>query len=324
MDGMNRPQRRSGWRRFGAALLAAAAAALASAAVAVQFADAGWVFDAATHFRWQYLVAATVVAGAALLCRRPWLGLVAALAGAVHVPAILGGADRLARAADGEKISLAISTANVSWRNEKIDGLLGRLKVADSDIVVLQEVRGHWHRAVESLLARYPHVAPENWRAGAIVILSRHPIVGSRATHDTVTAEIDFKGRRIRVAGVHAPTPLATDRWRAQDDLLARLAAAARADPVPYVAAGDFNLTPYSPRFRRFLAASGLRRTAESGIWPATWPTAGALRYAGPLWRGIEIDHVLASDHFRLIGSYRGGDIGSDHFPVHTLLWLPR
>lgn len=321
---MNGPFRGARVGRAGTILLGAAVAAIFAAAAFAEFGERWWLFDVFSHFRWHYVAAAAVIAPLALWRRARWLALAAVLAGAAHVPALLERPARIAPASPAGPVELSVMTANVWWRSDKLDNLLGRIKVADPDIVVLQEVYGPWHRAIETLRIHYPHIAPAEWRESGIVILSRHPIQSSRSAEFAVTADIDFKGRRIRLAGIHMPTPLSAAKWRAQQSAFNGLAEDARAAGIPYIAAGDFNLTPYSPRFARLLDASGLRRVPLGGVWPATWPAASGLKYGGPLWRGLEIDHVLVSRAFTAVSLFRGPDIGSDHFPVHALLkFLP-
>jgi len=317
MSGLQRGAR---VRRADAILLGIAIIGILASAAFAEFGERWWLFDVFAHFRWHYIATALILVPLALWRRRRWLALAALLAGAAHVPAVIERPAQIAQASPGGPIELSVMTANVWWRSDKLDNLMGRIKVADPDIVVLQEVYGPWHRAVETLRVHYPHIAPAAWRESGIVILSRHPILASRADEFTATADVDFKGRTLRVAGVHMPTPLSAARWHAQQATFDRLAADARAAGMPFIAAGDFNLTPYSPRFGAFLDASGLRRAPLGGFWPATWPAASGLKYGGPFWRGFEIDHILVSREFGLANVFRGPDIGSDHFPVHALL----
>lgn len=319
---MHRPFRGARIQRTPTILLGAAIVGILASAALAEFGERWWLFDVFSHFRWHYIAAALVLAPLALWSRARWLALAAVLAGAAHVPAVLERPAQIAPPAPGGPIELGVMTANVWWRSDKLDNLLGRIKVADPDIVVLQEVYGPWHRAIETLRERYPYIAPADWRESGIVILSRHPILASRAGEFAATADVDFNGRTLRVAGVHMPTPLSAVKWRAQQAAFDRLAEDARTAGIPFIAAGDFNLTPYSPRFAQFLAAGGLRRAPLGGFWPATWPAASGLKYGGPFWRGFEIDHILVSPELALVGIYRGPDIGSDHFPVHARLKL--
>jgi len=321
MSSRSRPVPAARWLTL---VLGAAAAGLLASAAFARFGDSWWLFDVFTHFRWQYFALAAVVIPLALLCRARWIALAALIGAAAHLPVLFEPVTALALRTKEAPADITLMNANLWWRNDRLDALLGRVKVADADVVVMQEVSGPWLKAVETLRAHYPHVAPADWRNSGIVILSRHPIRDLRADAFTVSTEIDVRGRTVRLIAVHMPTPLSAAKWRLQAEAFQRVAAEARNAGMPVIAIGDFNLTPYSPRFARFLAESGLRRVPIGRFWPATWPSASGLKYGGPLWRGFEIDHVLVSDTFAPVGAYRGPDIGSDHFPIHVALKFVR
>lgn len=79
---------------------------------------------------------------------------------------------------------------------------------------------------------------------------------------------------------------------------------------------GDFNMTPWSPKFRQLVADSHLRDTVRGfGLQP-TWP-AGAPQF----W--IPIDHVLVSPDILVVDRRVGPDLGSDHYPVIVDIQLP-
>ena len=95
---------------------------------------------------------------------------------------------------------------------------------------------------------------------------------------------------------------------------------------MPVIVTGDFNLTPWSPRFRAAWRASGLTFAGDYRLWPKTWPAhAVPWKYLpAVLIGGIPIDHVLVSRHFAVAAIRRGPYIGSDHYPVLADLYLRR
>jgi endonuclease/exonuclease/phosphatase (EEP) superfamily protein YafD len=84
---------------------------------------------------------------------------------------------------------------------------------------------------------------------------------------------------------------------------------------------GDFNLTPWSPRFRDALARSGLTPAGDYRLWPRTFPAMPAARLLFFLSGGIPIDHVLVSGDLGVSRVVRGPFIGSDHYPVYAELF---
>ena len=89
------------------------------------------------------------------------------------------------------------------------------------------------------------------------------------------------------------------------------------------VVAGDFNHTPYTPRFARLAAEGRLLAARHPGLWPITW--RAQFRGVPVLDRlfGLPIDQVLVNDHFAVRTVAIGPELGSDHLPV-TVELAPR
>jgi endonuclease/exonuclease/phosphatase (EEP) superfamily protein YafD len=84
----------------------------------------------------------------------------------------------------------------------------------------------------------------------------------------------------------------------------------------PIIVIGDCNTTPWSDRFRRFLAQSGLRDSSIGfGLQP-TWPAFA------PGLLGIPIDHALMSPDIAVTAREAGQDLGGDHRPLLVTVML--
>jgi endonuclease/exonuclease/phosphatase family metal-dependent hydrolase len=103
-------------------------------------------------------------------------------------------------------------------------------------------------------------------------------------------------------------------------DYYARLAAGTE---TPLLILGDFNITPYSPRFRAMLEAGGLRYVHLGWSWPRSWPSPHYGRIQKYV-RGFPIDHILTSRHFSVAHARALESVGSDHYPVTAELLLRR
>jgi len=85
--------------------------------------------------------------------------------------------------------------------------------------------------------------------------------------------------------------------------------AAAAAPGGRAVLVGDLNLTPWSPRFGRLLAESGLADTSLQRPFATSWRS--------PLpFVELALDHFLASPGLRVPCNRLGPDVGSDHLPL--------
>jgi len=82
-------------------------------------------------------------------------------------------------------------------------------------------------------------------------------------------------------------------------------------DDYPHIAfAGDLNLSPWSPNFKRVIDTGNLVDSAKPFGPTPTW-------YIFPTWiAGLKIDHVLTSDEVSVQQVEIGHDVGSDHRAV--------
>ncbi len=285
-----------------------------------------WWADLFVHFRLQYLVLGAVLAGAALLWRRP-----AWLLAAVATIALNGAALRaplhsqqspLAFLPQRDVVPVRVAAANVFWRNMRHDAALRWARESGADVLVFVEVDARWQAALRALADRYPyeHLRQEPGRHHGVLVRSRWPLAAAAADAQPTPrmAALDVHGPNAtwRLVAVHAHWPLGPGAARARARDLEAVAAVARAAPVPVVAIGDFNISPLSPHFAALLAQGQLRDAAADWGWQPTWPT-----FLPPL--GIRIDHALVSDIVRVNSFRRGRLEGSDHRPILVDVALP-
>ena len=250
------------------------------------------------------------------LATRDWrLILPALLLAAINVFLFLSGERGApAEAAPGADRFLRVVTFNVWHDNDRIDGAIAFLGATDADVIVLQEMStSHTAELRRVLGARYPHSVGEF----AVVIFSKFPIkadgqVDRTAYPDWMSpfarwVEIDVKGTRVEVVGVHVARPFYSE-LQAHD--MASLTRFLQGRNLPRIVAGDFNLTPWTEQLKQFISAAGLKRyNTFHPTWPMRWR-----KY--PVPPVFVIDHVLASDRFANIATTGGPRLGSDHRSV--------
>jgi endonuclease/exonuclease/phosphatase (EEP) superfamily protein YafD len=79
---------------------------------------------------------------------------------------------------------------------------------------------------------------------------------------------------------------------------------------------GDLNVTMWSPYYKPLTTKAELRNArAGFGVLP-TWPTFSPLL-------SIPIDHCLVSRDIKVLNIRTGREVGSDHLPLITDLWIP-
>ena len=142
----------------------------------------------------------------------------------------------------------------------------------------------------------------------AVFIAGAFPLFGQAA--DPPSGGGDIAGfPAFRPIRMHLLPPV-NALWAAErNGQLLRIAELVHDSEAAPVVCGDFNMTPYSPYFRRLLASTGLQdaRRRHGPGW--TWPAGFA-----PL--AVAIDHCLSGEETNVNGIEVLGDIGSDHYPL--------
>lgn len=174
------------------------------------------------------------------------------------------------------------------WYNVHLDNLAAAeesaaLLAEGVDILALGEINlddAGW----QALREAYPHGCERREHSPfALAVWSHQPLAACE-----VRMVGDYPYIRAQTAdgtalyALHPPPPISSELAEARQAYLAETAAALAAEPRA-LAVGDFNSSPFSPLFRRFVS--------ESGALPS-------MRYFVPTWRPffLNIDHALAKN----------------------------
>ncbi len=287
-------------------------------------ASMSFVAELTTHFKVFYLFGAAASAGAFAL-RRKWRWLVfAGLLTAVHVPGVFVWYLPTSNPPGGAETNLRIVTANLLVSNTKHDLFLDFIRETDPDIIFLQEPDSYWARSLDALKETYTHYAvkpaPNTF---GIAMFSRLPLdsveIINYADSDlpSVHAELTVNGRHLSVLSYHTWPPFSSYHLELRDKALDYVTQyVADADDLVIVA-GDLNVTPWSPGYKRMIRQSGIKNARRGyGIKP-TWsniPSPIAL---------LPLDHVLLSPGIAVRDFRVGPNINSDHRPLLVELAVP-
>lgn len=278
------------------------------------------VADLANDFRPVLVAAALLGAGVAYRASPTWVARAASFAMVVNLwLAALPLLQKMpARALSNAAGQLRVVSFNVWTRNTQLERSREWLAASGADVIVLQEFNDRARREiVVPLLSRYPHV--HDCRCNDIAILSRHPFTdagGQARTTDHPALSwltLNISGHRpLKLIGVHTTYPKKPEQHAAH---LAMLTASSLLDHrVGSIAlVGDFNATPWSWRFHRFVTLRGLKRhgNGTAASWPAT-----------PL-PILLLDNVVTTPDLHKVSFEIGPEIGSDHRPIIATLALP-
>jgi endonuclease/exonuclease/phosphatase (EEP) superfamily protein YafD len=278
-----------------------------------------WVLELFSHFRLQYVALALLLLLVAIRGRRYRLaGLLAVTAG-INLWPVLPYLPSAKPSLTGE--SFTMLNLNVNASNPERERILSLLSAAEADIITLIELSPELAALLPTLASRYPYQVIEpavgNFGLG---VLSRFPLLRPDAFElgptTAIEAAVALPEGELRLIAVHPVPPISATMAATRNQQLGQLAARARQADEPLLICGDFNLSPYSPYFQRFLtdsATSDTRRGLGIGF---SWPTFLPLL-------GIPIDHCFTRGALVATSVERMDPIGSDHYPVRlTLRWL--
>jgi endonuclease/exonuclease/phosphatase (EEP) superfamily protein YafD len=204
-------------------------------------------------------------------------------------------------------------TFNVWFRNQELLRVASFLERSGADTVILLELERTRALQLQALLPSYRFAHIDTAAHGA-VLFSRWPLIEpqfialSAQGARVASAQLNWRGRIITVVGAHLHWPIGPRDAALRRAELRGLATVMRAQPGPVLLGGDFNVTPWSRYFARFVADSGLVDCARDQGWRPTWP-------ARPVVLRIRIDHCFASADWRTEQVTVGPPLGSDHLP---------
>lgn len=225
---------------------------------------------------------------------------------------------------------LRLVTHNLYVHNDRRDALADWLQRQDADVIVFQEINEQTSAVMAAARNRYPHQFfgwPKNYaerpelrpELNGLAILSRLPLrdpsVFRQTRYEAPVAFADLLlpgGASVRLAVVHTSNPLRRSGLRSRNQLMSALAEELGRHDGSLIVAGDFNATPYTPAFARFLEDA---RLTTVRAYPGTYP-----QIVGDF--GLPIDHVLVRG-VRIVDIEALSAFGSDHRPLRADLLVP-
>lgn len=222
---------------------------------------------------------------------------------------------------DRSQSSLRVATCNLWMANTSYRAASSVLTEIDADILMLQELAPDSGLMLEPVSFQYPFKTSCNYCSQAV--WSRLPFTerGSTADNWPLPKEQQVLGiawakvkwgaeREFAAVSIHMGHIGLDGRQIEQYQELTRLIKGFNDDAI--LVGGDFNTSPDSLRFRRFLGESRLRRISFHASWPDILPIQDtSIKLPFPL---IAIDQVLAGTQWAPIGTRSVGGLEADHY----------
>ncbi|MBX2886448.1 MAG: endonuclease/exonuclease/phosphatase family protein [Granulosicoccus sp.] len=297
------------------------------------FSDMGWLFDLASHFPVQSVVALTPLLLLACLRKLKITLWVIITALGINITALastewLADKQHLAPATLSTGTPYRLMTLNVLAGNteyEKIGNLITR---HEPDSVLILELTPPLADHLAAQLTDYPYFFGQPvMRAAGIGVFSRHPMqhtellaLGHQFTpavhiEQTLPPTSGSQHSTLTLIGIHPWAPIAPEMHQLRTIQLRELGSAVKDIHQPLVVAGDFNITPWSKDFRSLLTVGQLADSRVGFGIQGTWPSCLPLL-------SIPIDHILTSPGLSVKDRRVVRIEGSDHCGVMADLMI--
>ena len=289
-----------------------------TACVAGYFGKLFWLFELASHFRAQYLLASMVfVAIFGFFRKRRWaqIALICALSNGLHVASFWIPVTHSVFNRPASRL-VRVLHSNLHIENHNHAALLELIRAENPDLIVVQEVTPEWAAVLETIRGRYPEgiVIPDE-TAGGIGVLSRLPLLMvrdagiERYNGPSLEVRLRVDDRIVHILTAHTRPPLSPSWLLARNLHFAAIVDRLRNMPAPRILIGDLNSTVWSPYFSDSIGQTTMVDARQGFGVLATWPTWL------PLMK-IPIDQCFVSPDVEVVNLKAGSHIGSDHLPL--------
>lgn len=286
--------------------------ALVAASLMGRLGEYLFIFELFSHFAVQYCVVAALLA-TYWLFSGSWLVRISVgcliLNGFLVNPWLLADPPAVVESSR----DLRVLHANVLYTNTDMQRTIRLIRENQPDLFVLQEMTPPTIRALAPLRDTYPFQY-EIWSKGPC-----HILVGSRTpfsvdkqsvqTQQVIHLHTTVRGRDMALITVHPRTPVLPSWFRERNQQLAFVADQIRRERRPTLLIGDFNISVFSPVYKRIFDNPDMAACRKGfGIGP-TWP-----RFLPPAM--IPIDQAFVNEGFRTVRFQPIEQPGSDHKAV--------
>jgi endonuclease/exonuclease/phosphatase (EEP) superfamily protein YafD len=213
--------------------------------------------------------------------------------------------------------------SNVWETNRNHQPILDLVRSEAPDIAVFVEVNARWRKQLDSLQDIFPY-SRDNKKGE--VIYSKIDLKGTEIVEPDpsfirtlILRNLQLQGKPFTLVVTHPSSPANLTEFAKRNKHLDDLGLYLEKSPDNLIVVGDFNATPWSPYYRKFVDRSRLVNTREGlGLHP-TWTTLGVRKF--PLWSqpllSVPIDHIFTrAPNIHASSFHTGIDIGSDHLPI--------
>jgi endonuclease/exonuclease/phosphatase (EEP) superfamily protein YafD len=223
--------------------------------------------------------------------------------------------------------TLRILVANVWERNINYGAAIALAREEKPNIAVFMEVSPIWQNQLDSLQDILPYATGSGT---GNMIYSDRPLENTEIRKfsdswgsNTIISEIRLdknESKKFTFIATHPSAPMYQKMFQSRNEHLERMGEFIKNLDGAVVVAGDFNVTMWSPYYRKFVSETKLiNARAGFGILP-TWSPSSRTKLPIISLLSVPIDHVfyrsVLKNKFSVMNARVGKDIDSDHFPL--------
>ncbi|MFW9259311.1 endonuclease/exonuclease/phosphatase family protein [Nostoc sp. CALU 546] len=220
----------------------------------------------------------------------------------------------------GRGESIRVLEFNINTQNTQLRYVANLVEQQKPDIAVLIEISSP---AMKELTAYLQDTFPFSYRTsgGGLAVFSRFGLVnpqGKALSAGTIlSTSVKISNKNITLVAAHPLVPIKPDLFNKRNTVLAELTQYLQTQgDKRLIFAGDLNLTPWSPYYKRLVEKTGLHNTKLGfGIEPS-WVESATHVHLPALIIGVlklPIDHIFVSNDIKVVDckTIIGGN--SDH-----------
>jgi len=210
---------------------------------------------------------------------------------------------------------LRLISFNISYENpvENFKNIREMILSEKPDIVQFQEFSPQMQDKIKTLGSILPYSTELNKPKGPFdsLILSKYPLTNTRVDDNhAVITNLILNETEISIVGIHLLTGGTKKNFNNALQQISYLKTIVNNTNKNLILLGDLNMTSTSKRFAKFLKETNLYTYTSYKNITSTWPAFL------PNFLGIQIDHILFSNNFKMIIKKTSNSFGSVHRPL--------
>ena len=274
--------------------------------------------DIFSHLGFQILIGGILLFFILLFLKRFWASVICIFVCIVFVADILSSCnhcDAVLKDRSQIRNKLRLISFNISYENsiENFENMREMILLEKPDIVQFQEISPQMQDKIKTLRSIFPYSAGLNKPKGPFdsLILSKHPLTNTKVgDNHVVIANLILNEAKISIVGIHLFTGGSKKNFNNALQQISYLKTIVSNTNKNLILLGDLNMSSTSKRFAKFLKETNLYTYTSYKNITSTWPAFM------PNLLGIQIDHILFSNNFKMVDKKTSNSFGSDHRPL--------